>query len=152
MPDLLEKYIKHIGVICIALLFSLVVVQVVLRYGFGYTHFLTEELGRYLLVWGTLAGMVIETRRGGHIRVAFLVDKIPLSIRRIWLLFLDIITLLMFLVLVYTGTGSTIFNHGQESSGLQIPLSIPFSAIPLFFALAAVFLAWKLWQQRGTES
>ena len=64
----LEKSITHFGVACIALLFIIMIVQVILRYIFDYTHFFTEELGRYLLVWATLSGMAVETRQGGHIR------------------------------------------------------------------------------------
>ncbi len=149
---LLEKAVKHAGVLCIALLFFLMIAQVLLRYGFGYTHFITEELGRYLLVWATLAGMALETGRAGHIRVSFLVEKLPPSTRRTWLFIVDIIIVILFLLLVYTGYGSTVFNHGQESSGLQIPLSIPFAAIPVFFAIAVIFLGRRLWQHRDDDS
>lgn len=143
----LEKISRHIGVACIACLLILITTQVVLRYGFNYTHVLTEEFGRYLLVWATLAGMAIECRHGGHIKVDFLIAGLPSTVRRLWLIFLDIICLILFLLVLYTGIDSTIFNHGQESGGLQIPLSLPFSAIPLFFAVAALFAAEKIWRQ-----
>lgn len=146
MFTLLEKTLKHTGVLCIAVLLFLIIVQVVLRYGFGYTHFITEELGRYLLVWATLAGMALETGREGHIRIRFLAEKLPEPVRRIWLFFVDVIIFAMFLLIIYTGVGSTIFNHGQESSGMQIPLSVPFAAIPLFFTIAAIFLGRKIWR------
>ena len=143
----LELTVKHIGVLCIALLFFLMIVQVVLRYGFGYTHFFTEELGRYLLVWATLAGMAIETKRAGHIRVSFLVEQLPPGVVRIWQVLIDVVVLLLFLLLIYTGIDSTIFNHGQESAGLQIPLSIPFLCVPIFFLVSAIFLSEKIRQQ-----
>ncbi|MFT5351392.1 MAG: TRAP-type C4-dicarboxylate transport system permease small subunit [Planctomycetota bacterium] len=152
MIALLEKYIKHFGVACIAVLFSLMIVQVILRYGFDYTHFLTEEMGRYLLVWATLAGMALETHRGGHIRVGFLVDRLSQPLRRLWLFITDLIIFVLFILLIYTGTGSTLFNHGQESSGMQIPLSIPFAGIPIFFSVAAIFLARRLWRYKDSQS
>ena len=148
MLDKLEKYVSHVGVICISLLFSLMTVQVVLRYGFGYAYFFTEELGRYLLIWATLAGMAVEVRREGHIRITFLQERLPAGLSRMWRIMLDLIILCMFLVLIYTGTDSMLFNHGQESNGLQIPLSIPFLAIPLFFILAAVFILEKFYKNR----
>jgi len=117
-------------------------------HGFDYTHFFTEELGRYLLVWATLAGMAIETRQGGHIRVNFLAERLPQPLRRIWQIFIDLVIFILFLVLVYTGIDSSIFNHGQESSGMQLPLSIPFSAIPIFFFIAAIFMLERLWRYR----
>jgi C4-dicarboxylate transporter, DctQ subunit len=151
MVSKIESIIKSFGVFCIALLFLLMTVQVVLRYGFSYTHFFTEELGRYLLVWSTLVGMAIETRRNGHIRVTFLADRLPPAVKRVWQIFLDVVILVLFLLLVYTGFESTIFNHGQQSSGMQLPLSIPFAAIPIFFAIAAIFMLEKLWHSRKSN-
>lgn len=144
----LEKSITRFGVTCIALLFVIMIVQVILRYIFDYTHFFTEELGRYLLVWATLTGMAVETRRGGHIRVSFLVERLPQPLLRLWLIFVDVVIFILFLVLVYTGIDSTLFNHGQESSGMQIPLSVPFVAMPIFFAISAIFLAERLWRYK----
>jgi TRAP-type C4-dicarboxylate transport system permease small subunit len=150
--NMLEKVVKHIGVFSIVLLFILMIVQVILRYGFGYTHFLTEELGRYLLVWATMAGMALETNKAGHIRVGFLAERLPRKIRRPWLFAIDLIVLILFVLLIYTGFNSTLFNHGQESSGLQIPLSIPFAAIPVFFTVAGVFLTIRLWRYKDRKS
>ena len=144
---IMEHTVKHLGVLCIALLLFLMIIQVVLRYGFAYTHFLTEELGRYLLVWATLAGMAIETHKSGHIRVSFLLEQLPSGIVRVWQLLIDVIVLLLFILLIYTGIDSTIFNHGQESAGMQIPLSIPFLCVPIFFLVAAIFLVDKIRRQ-----
>ncbi len=146
----LEKITRHFGVFCVALLFFLMVVQVIFRYGFNYTHFVTEELARYLIVWLTLAGMAIESRSGGHIRVAFIVQHFPENLRRCWQFTIEIIIFLLFLLLVYTGIDSTLFNHGQESSGMQLPLSIPFVAIPVFFAIAAIF-SWERLRKLGEK-
>lgn len=139
--------VKHVGVVCLVCLLALVFAQVLLRYGFGYSHFLTEEFGRYFLVWVTLAGAAIEVRRQGHIRVSFFSDRLSNTIRKVWLLLLDLLTLTLLIVLVVTGIGSTIFNHGQDSPGMQIPLSVPFFGVPLFFLIAALFVAEIIWQR-----
>lgn len=148
MPARLEKFIKHFGAACIVILFVLMTLQVIFRYGFGHTWFFTEELGRYLLIWATLAGMAIEVRRGGHIRIAFLVERLPPRVRRIWQMFVDAVVFSLFLVLIYTGIDSTLFNHGQESTGLRIPLSVPFAAIPVFFIIAALFMLERMGKYR----
>jgi TRAP-type C4-dicarboxylate transport system permease small subunit len=61
------------------------------------------------------------------------------KIRFLWLILLELIALSLFLILSYTGIKSAFFLHGQESSGLQIPLSFPYLAIPLFAILACIF-------------
>ncbi|NKB37039.1 MAG: TRAP transporter small permease subunit [Gammaproteobacteria bacterium] len=147
MLSILEKLIRHTGVFCLAVLFLLMLVQVILRYGFDYTHFATEELGRYLLIWATLAGMALETRQNTHIRVSFIAEKLPERVRRFWQLLLDVASLFVFALLIYTGIDSMLFNHGQESPGLQIPLSLPFSAIPLFFFFALLFMCSRIFSR-----
>ncbi len=134
--------------ICIALLFFLTAAQVILRYGFGYSSLYTEEAGRYLLIWAALIGMAIETRHNGHIRIGFLAEQLPSRVLFCLNIFLDLAALVLFLTLVYTGIYSTIFNHGQESAGMQLPLSFPFVAIPVFFMVAALFSIERLLRHR----
>mgnify|MGYP005838723637 CR=1 FL=1 len=140
----LERLIVGSGVAFIIAIFVLTATQVAMRYGFGKTYFFTEELARYFLVWATLAGTAVETRRNGHIRIPIIVARLPHRIRRIWLRLLDVFMLVLFVLLAWLGVKSMIFNHGQESSGMQMPLSIPFAAIPLFFALSAGFVVERL--------
>ncbi len=125
------------------------VAQVVMRYGFGFTPFLTEEIGRYALVWSVLAGSAIAVRHGNHIRVAFIADLLPPRARRAWSLFLHLVTLVLFAVLVVTGIDATSFAHGQASIGMQIPLSYPYAAIPIFFAVSLVFGVARLRRPEG---
>ncbi len=46
MTQLLERLLRTIGAAALFVLFVLIVVQVVMRYGFSFTPFFTEELAR----------------------------------------------------------------------------------------------------------
>lgn len=144
----LEKLLDLLGVLCIAMLFALTLMQVLMRYWYGNTSFFTEEAARFFLVWAAMIGVAIEVRHGGHIGIPFFVERLPERFRRVWIMTGELLVLLLFGLLVWLGVESTVFNHGQESPGLQVPLSIPFAAIPLFFALAAVFGAERLLRHR----
>jgi TRAP-type C4-dicarboxylate transport system permease small subunit len=135
----LERAVDGFGAGCLGLLLALMVAQVVMRYGFGYTPFFTEEIGRYLLVWSALAGTALAVRQRGHIRIEFLVDLLPARVLRIWYAVLDLWCLALFLVIAVAGTEMTWFARNQTSQGLQVPLSWPYAGIPVFFVLAAVF-------------
>ena len=135
----LEKVVDWFGSICLGLLLALMVAQVVMRYGFGYTPFFTEEIGRYLLVWSALAGTALAVRQRAHIRIEFLVALLPERQLRWWYGLLDLICLGLFLTIAVTGVEMTIFARNQTSQGMQIPLSWPYAGIPIFFFLAAVF-------------
>jgi len=129
----------NVSAACVFLLFILVTIQVVLRYGFGYTSLFPEEIARYLLVWSVMLGAAEAVYTGDHLRVDFLVKFLSKKARFSWLLFLELMAFSVFLILLYTGIKSAVFLHGQESAGLQIPLSFPYLAIPLFAILACIF-------------
>ncbi len=137
----LEQLVIWLGTACFALLFVLMVAQVILRYGFSFTPFFTEEIARYAMIWAALAGAAVATRRGAHIRVDFVSNLLPSAVRRIWQLVLDLGVIGLFGVLVVKGIESSVFLHSQASMGLQIPLSYPTLAVPFFFTIAAVFAA-----------
>jgi TRAP-type C4-dicarboxylate transport system permease small subunit len=136
--------IMSVSALFVFLLFVLVVAQVVLRYGFGYTSLFTEEIARYLLVWAVMLGAAEAVLSGDHLRVDFLVGYLNKKARFLWLIFLEFVSFSLFAMLLFTGFKSAIFLHGQESSGLQIPLSFPYLAIPLFALLACIFALDRL--------
>src|SRR4051812_9272351 len=121
----LERAVDLFGAACLGLLLALMVAQVVMRYGFGYTPFFTEEMGRYLLVWSALAGTALAVRQRAHIRIEFLTIWLPPRAQKIWFAVLDAICLVLFAIVAFGGIEMTIDSGKQTSQGLQIPLAWP---------------------------
>ena len=142
MVSRLEGGLRAVCAAALLALFALVVAQVVLRYGFGYTPFFTEEMARYMLVWSVLAGAAVSV--DDHIRVPFVPDLLRPAVRRVWMLALDFATLLLLAVLTFAAVRSFEFAAGQTSDGLQIPLQYPYAALPLAFGAGLLFLAVRL--------
>lgn len=136
-----ERCVSILGVAALAILLCGVVAQVTLRYGFGVTPLWSEEIGRYLLIWTVLIGSALSVRGDEHIRVDLLVRLMPAKVARIWNAAMRLLALGVFVLLTVLGIDAMIFLDGMNSSGLQIPLSWPFAAVPVFFALSAVFAA-----------
>lgn len=61
----------------LAAMLCMVLVNVVMRYGFGSGISATEELSRTLFVWLTFSGAVIATYERAHLGVDSLVAKLP---------------------------------------------------------------------------
>ncbi len=148
MIDRLERLVTWLGTTCFGVLFALMVMQVILRYGFSFTPFFTEEIARYAMIWSALAGATLATKHGTHIRVDFLAKQLPAGIRRTWTVLLDVAVIVLFGVLVVKGVESSLFLHSQASMGLQIPLSFPTLGVPLFFGIAIIFSLAGLWSAR----
>jgi TRAP-type C4-dicarboxylate transport system permease small subunit len=160
MTKWLELVLRTIGAGALLVLFALIVMQVVLRYGFGYTPFFTEEIARYSLVWSVLCGTAVSILIDGHIRVTFVPDMLGEKVRWLWLRGLDLISLAMLLILTVAAVQSVEFASGQTSDGLQVPLQYPYLALPaafgagLYFLVVRVCRAWdgRPWKNGGSAA
>jgi TRAP-type C4-dicarboxylate transport system permease small subunit len=98
----------------------------------------SEELARYLMVWMGMLGSVIALRKGRHIGVTFLMDKLrggkKLAADR-----LVQSALIGFLAVIgWEGASLTVFNASQLSAAMEIPMSIPYAAIPVGAAMMII--------------
>lgn len=146
-----ERGVSAIGAAVLAVLLCGVVAQVTLRYGFGLTPLWSEEIGRYLLIWTVLIGSALSVRGDQHLRVDLLVRVLPASVARVWNAVMRLLLLGLFVLLTVLGVDSMLFLDGMNSSGLQIPLSWPFAAVPVFFGLSAVFAAAEILRGRKAK-
>ena len=139
MIPLLRRAMLGVSAAALALVFALVVLQVVLRYGFGITPYFTTEIASFALVWSVLAGSAVSVATGHHIRVGFLAEILPAranaGLERVF----DVLAALLFGVLTWAGVLSVGAVLGQTSDGLQIPLAWPYAMLPATFAAALVF-------------
>ncbi len=147
MLSWLERFLRLVSAAALLVLFALIVVQVVMRYGFRYTPFFTEEIGRYALVWSVLAGAAVAVHRDEHIRVTLLREWLGERSYRAIGLVLDLVSLVILAVLAWSAVQSVQFVAGQTSSGLQVPLSYPYLALPAAFGAAVIFCAARLWNR-----
>jgi len=142
--SVLERWLRRLGSLALLLLAVSICLQVVARYVFSFSPIWSEELSRLLLIWTVMIGSALSVRHGVHIRVDVLLSPLPERVKRAWFAALDVIALVLFVVLAVTGVNATIFNHGMRSMGLQWPMSVLIAAVPIGFALAAVFMAERL--------
>ena len=80
MSRLVDAYfnlLKFVIVACLALMVVLVFSNVVLRYGFGESITLSEELSRWLFVWLTFLAAVVAMREHAHLGMDTLVKRLP---------------------------------------------------------------------------
>lgn len=87
------------------LLFSLMAIlafaNVITRYFFNYPIAFTEEVEVGLMVWLTLFGAAIGFKRGAHLGISFLIEKLPEKIRFLFSRFALLLTSILFTLLIY---------------------------------------------------
>ncbi len=123
-----------------AVMASLVFLNVVTRYVFNFSIIWAEEVSQYLMIWIAYLGAGLALREGRHVAVEMLQDRLPPALGRrlrmaaggLVLAFLGAVTVL--------GFQFVLFVWNQETPVLNISLGIPSLAIPLGSLLFAVHL------------
>ena len=136
----LEKAEELFCAAAILLTTAVLFVNVVLRYGFSASTSWAEELIRYLMIWITFIGGGVCVRRGAHIRMDFIMTVIPprfgLALSRAAYLlaaaFCAALAWYGFRLMAFT------ISHGQTSPALEVPMWVPYLAMPLGSALMTI--------------
>jgi TRAP-type C4-dicarboxylate transport system permease small subunit len=129
-----------LGVMLIAVAATLFY-QVFGRYVIGRAPAWTEELARMLVAWMAMLGTAACLRTGGHIAVGALVDAVPPRVRVVLLGLRDAAMMATAGVLGWAGTRFAVMNGAQESAAMEIPMSVPYSAMCVGAVLMAIVLA-----------
>jgi TRAP-type C4-dicarboxylate transport system permease small subunit len=109
----------------------IVAVQVFFRYVLNHSLFWSEELARYLLVWLTFLGASVAYRRKVHPGIDVVFVRMPDSIRRIFSILVHLLSIVLFLVMIFFGVKFSYFVRLQISPALYLPKWIIFSIIPI---------------------
>lgn len=143
----IESGLRVAAALCLAIMFALMVAQVALRYSGAGVPALTEELARYAMIWMALLASAVAVREGSHIRVDFVPSVLGTLAPRLGHALeylLDAIVLAVFVVVLWQGIQIVGYAAGQRSDGLRIPLSWPYSVLPLAFGTGALFALGRL--------
>ena len=128
-----------LGLMLLALALALFY-QVFGRYVIGRAPSWTEEVARMLVAWMAMLGTGACLRDGGHVAVGVLVNSVTPRVRLVLLAIRDIAVMATAGVMGWAGVRFAMLNADQESAALEIPMSIPYSAM----AVGAVLIAFVL--------
>jgi TRAP-type C4-dicarboxylate transport system permease small subunit len=92
----------------------------------------SEELARYLMVWMGMLGAVVAQRKGLHIGVRVLVERLPKPLwDRVLAPLVQLAAMAFLLVIFWQGWELTAFNASQLSPAMQAPMYLPYVSIPV---------------------
>ena len=114
-----------------AAMVAMVFWNVVSRYIWNYSYIWAEELSQYLMVWITFLGAGLALREGRHVAVELLQDRLSTKARRTMRYVIVGLIVAFLIVLVVVGFRFAAFAMEQETPVMNIPLGIPYLAVPL---------------------
>jgi TRAP-type C4-dicarboxylate transport system permease small subunit len=139
----------YISGLILILIILLTMAEVVSRYVMKNPLILCDEFGGYSLVLITFFGLAYCWQEKGHIRITFLVDRLPMKVEKIIRIFS------LAAIAVYIGIAtkmSWIFLIGafkrniRSNSFLMTPLKWPQMAIPIGFSLLLLVVLMHLYK------
>ena len=123
-----------------AVMATLVFVNVVTRYVFNFSIIWAEEVSQYLMIWIAYLGAGLALREGRHVAVEMLQDRLRSPLGRALRVVVGGLVLVFLGVVTVLGFRFAIFVWSQETPVLNISLGIPSLAIPIGALLFAVHL------------
>jgi TRAP-type C4-dicarboxylate transport system permease small subunit len=132
-----------------------ILLQVFLRYVMKASLPWSEELARYLMVWIGLMGASLALHEGRHVGVTLMVDRTRGLLRKA-LSGIALVAVLWFLWLMLSEGTRLVQNIWQQRSpAMNLPMVIPYAAIPLgaiFMMIQAVLALMRLLLGDGAGS
>ncbi|MBR9997608.1 MAG: TRAP transporter small permease [Cyclobacteriaceae bacterium] len=131
------------------MLTAMLVIDVLLGILARYVHFeavFATEMGKYLFIWLCAVGISAAARDNQHVRIHFIVKRLPVDPRITW-----IITQVIFLIfsVFFLIWGSRLtwmhFSMNKLAMGFNFPMFIFTSALPVGFGLTSIRLARDIW-------
>ncbi|MDR7400100.1 MAG: TRAP transporter small permease [Armatimonadota bacterium] len=149
--EVVHRAASWLGAVLLFAIFVVILAQVLFRYGLGRPLVWTEEAARYLYIWTCYLGAASAFRRGTHVRIGALADRLPLPARA-WVYRLGLLGTAAFSgVLVVQGTKLAWLSHSTLAITFPLPWSVIYAAAVLSSALVFLY-AWDALRRHGTEA
>ena len=135
--DAVDWSIVIIGAVMIVLVFINVVMH-----AFGKDMAATTEMCELLMVWVTFLGGAAAARRGAHMAITELIDKLGTGQRRLMDLAISAVSAAVLASLVWYGWGITVAGWTNRLTVLDIPMSFQYLALPVASFITLLFVLW----------
>ncbi|QJT08778.1 TRAP transporter small permease [Oceanidesulfovibrio marinus] len=92
----------------------------------------SEEIARFIMIWMAMFGSVIAFRRGRHIGVRFVVERLPVGVYDRFIAPVVQLTTISFLALLaWQGWQLAYRSRFQVSPAFDLPMIYPYLAVPV---------------------
>lgn len=149
LSDRIQKITEGALFGVILLMVALTALQVVFRFFFQALTW-SEELSCFLLVLASLLGAAVAFKRGSHIAVTLIVDRVPVLVKKILMTITQLLGIFFFGIVALFGAQLMQTEGGQLTPALQISMAWIYSMYPLWGLIILIHLVdnlVKLWER-----
>jgi len=139
----LVRAIEALVLVGMAVVATVVVIEVLLRYGVGTSLIITEELSRYGMIWVALLASVLVLREKGHIATGATGWLGPRGQRVVGVV-AELLSLLFLIVIAVAGLQVLPAQLDQETLTLRVTIFWFYLALPVSALLMALVIMARL--------
>lgn len=143
--DSFNKFLKSISMLSLALLTSLIIIQIVARF-FNLPFYLADEFTGILLAFLVFYALPSVTKERGHLKVEFLQDHMTNGVRNIIRIIIDLLTfvyLFSLTVLIYLLAYDSFLVNAKSQGMLRFPEYLPQAALLIGLVASVLFIFFK---------
>ena len=129
--DAIDRGAELLVAAIFALIVGIALLQVFHRFALNSSLSWSEEAQIFGHIWIVFLGIPIAYRRGAHLYIETFCDKLPRRPRALFNLAIELLWLAFAVSLMVLGWGVARIAHLQESPGLEVPMSYPYSGMVL---------------------
>lgn len=129
--NLLDKIEEVLLVSMFAGMVLVIFFQVIMRYIFNNSLPWSEELGKFFFVWISWIGISIGAKRGEHIKITMLVDKLSFKKAHICNILSEIIVIIICAITVFYGIELVRTQAKVPYAGIKISMAWGYLAVVL---------------------
>jgi len=143
LSDLLNRASEVLLFVMMVAMIVITMLQIVCRFFFDALIW-SEEVVCFLLVAASLLGAAVAFKRGTHIVVTSLVEKLPAGLQKVLSVCVQLIGIVFFVVIAWYGGILTKSESFQTTPALGISMSWIYLMYPIIGAITLVHLAAPL--------
>ena len=137
--NFLDRAVLNItAAIFVVMTFS-VIYQVYTRYLTATSAPWTEEYARFLFIYVALLGATVAVKRGAHVAVSLLVDRLTGKIKHWVAIFATVMSCCFFGVMIHSGYYSMLKASIQSSPATDTNLGLVYASVPISGALMLLY-------------
>ncbi|MDP2820064.1 MAG: TRAP transporter small permease [Polaromonas sp.] len=144
--DRISKFLEFLIALGLALMVVLVFGNVVLRYGFNSGITVSEEVSRWLFIWGTFLGAIVALREHGHLGVDLVVSRLPAWGKKLCLVVGHLVMMGIVILLFKGSLDQSRINWDVSAPTTGFSMAIVSSVGCVFAVLAMPLLLFDLWR------
>ena len=133
---------ETVAILCMAGIAVLTVGAVISRYFLHYSIAWSEELERYLFIWGAMFGAAVGFKHGAHSGLPLLMEKLPLKARQLSSIAISLVVAGFLVVIVWLGIG--LIGLGIESWQVSPATKIPYWVVNFGLVAGLALCAYRV--------